>query len=266
MSKKYHINPKTGVPTICRAKKGKCPYQGAFGTDNHYDTYSEAQAVSLEYFRTKYNFLHWEGEEKMINHTLSQPYDEQLTEAIKGGLSSEIEKDADVHKVHEEIMNCKDSDKLMRIINGIEFPDMDWTKVGIALQNPNLPEEFMRRIVDYTDNFHIETVRLFIRNHAISGNVLISIGMSEDDDMLVRCLAFQSPAIGDDYAKYVLKNHREELTELPWLALVENKYLEEGVFDEFKQTQEYADTANLRKQLHEDLNRYPQWWIRYGIN
>ena len=150
-------------------------------------------------------------------------------------------------------------------INGIIF---EWIglKVSMNTKFSGEKQKNWRRIVDYTDNFHIETVRLFIRNHAISGNVLISIGMSEDDDMLVRCLAFQSPAIGDDYAKYVLKNHREELTELPWLALVENKYLEEGVFDEFKQTQEYADTANLRKQLHEDLNRYPQWWIRYGIN
>lgn len=38
----FHINSK-GVPAICKAKKGNCPFGGQSGTDNHFSTLEEAQ-------------------------------------------------------------------------------------------------------------------------------------------------------------------------------------------------------------------------------
>ena len=41
---KFHIN-KHGVPAPCKATKGNCPYGGATGNENHYDSLEEAQAT-----------------------------------------------------------------------------------------------------------------------------------------------------------------------------------------------------------------------------
>lgn len=40
---KFHIN-KHGVPSPCKATKGKCPLGGSDGNENHFDTVEEAQA------------------------------------------------------------------------------------------------------------------------------------------------------------------------------------------------------------------------------
>lgn len=45
MGQKYHIN-KNGVPAVCRAKEGNCPYGGESGSENHFDTIEEAQVAA----------------------------------------------------------------------------------------------------------------------------------------------------------------------------------------------------------------------------
>jgi len=38
----YHINSQ-GVPAVCKAKSGKCPFGGESGKDNHFDSFEDAQ-------------------------------------------------------------------------------------------------------------------------------------------------------------------------------------------------------------------------------
>lgn len=39
---KYHVNAK-GVPAICSARNGRCPYGGDTGSENHFESKEEAQ-------------------------------------------------------------------------------------------------------------------------------------------------------------------------------------------------------------------------------
>lgn len=42
---KFHIN-KNGVPSPCKASKGKCPLGGVDGTENHFDNFEEAEKTA----------------------------------------------------------------------------------------------------------------------------------------------------------------------------------------------------------------------------
>lgn len=53
---KFHINAK-GVPAPCRAAKGNCPYGGASGVENHYDSMEEAQVAADKQLKEKYGVL-----------------------------------------------------------------------------------------------------------------------------------------------------------------------------------------------------------------
>lgn len=44
MANKFHINPEEGTISLCRARKGKCPFGGASGEDNHFGSIKEAKA------------------------------------------------------------------------------------------------------------------------------------------------------------------------------------------------------------------------------
>lgn len=46
MATRYHVNPVTGEYGVCRAEKGKCPFGGATGDENHYATEEEARRAS----------------------------------------------------------------------------------------------------------------------------------------------------------------------------------------------------------------------------
>lgn len=46
MATRYHVNPKTGEYSICKAKTGKCPFGGTTGRENHFSTEAAARAVS----------------------------------------------------------------------------------------------------------------------------------------------------------------------------------------------------------------------------
>lgn len=50
---KYHINAK-GVPAICRAKQGRCPFGG---DGDHYDTPEEAQEAADQAFKDEFGYI-----------------------------------------------------------------------------------------------------------------------------------------------------------------------------------------------------------------
>lgn len=43
---RYHVNPHTGDYGVCHADKGKCPFGGPSGTENHYSNEAEAKRAS----------------------------------------------------------------------------------------------------------------------------------------------------------------------------------------------------------------------------
>lgn len=50
----HHVNTNTGEVSVCKAKKGGCPFGGESGTDNHYATNEEARAGSERLMEATY--------------------------------------------------------------------------------------------------------------------------------------------------------------------------------------------------------------------
>lgn len=50
----HHVNTNTGEVSVCKAKKGGCPFGGESGTDNHYSTPEEARAGSEKLMESTY--------------------------------------------------------------------------------------------------------------------------------------------------------------------------------------------------------------------
>lgn len=50
----HHVNTNTGEVSVCKAKKGGCPFGGESGTDNHYGTQEEARAGSEKLMEATY--------------------------------------------------------------------------------------------------------------------------------------------------------------------------------------------------------------------
>lgn len=60
---KYHINSK-GVPAICKAEKGNCPFGGA---NDHYDSPEQAQAAADKIMAETYEILPYSDSEPKIS-------------------------------------------------------------------------------------------------------------------------------------------------------------------------------------------------------
>lgn len=50
----HHVNTNTGEVSLCKAKKGGCPFGGESGTDNHYSTPEEARTGSEKLMEATY--------------------------------------------------------------------------------------------------------------------------------------------------------------------------------------------------------------------
>lgn len=50
----HHVNTNTGEVSLCKAKKGGCPFGGESGTDNHYSSPEEARTGSEKLMEATY--------------------------------------------------------------------------------------------------------------------------------------------------------------------------------------------------------------------
>ena len=66
LANKFHINSK-GVASACMAKKGKCPFGGSSGEENHYDSYEEAQAEADKKLESEYGILYQKEKGKTVD-------------------------------------------------------------------------------------------------------------------------------------------------------------------------------------------------------
>lgn len=128
----YHINPATGVPSVCRAEKGKCPF-GEKG--DHYPSFSEAQKAYDNNMKNVYGLLPTKELEEVIEKEIK----ERLTlkpDKLKEFMTLPITQRA------KEAYYTEDQDLLNGIIKG-EFDERSWSVTGPALQNKNISKDFL---------------------------------------------------------------------------------------------------------------------------
>lgn len=219
--RRYHINPKTGVPSICRAEQGKCPYGGKTGEQNHYDTYGEAQKKSQQYFEKLYNLLPNgipNNSKEIMNEVESKlKVNKEMADKLKSGTPFEVTK---------EIIQTTDENLIVGVIQGEVSNGSRWTLTSAALQNPNIPKKMLNEIVfDYPDSFESTTRKWAILNSSIKHEELLKIIEDENEDPEVRALAFRNPNIDKEYVENIIKKDPKKLEQLPHSMILysENK-------------------------------------------
>ena len=97
---KFHIN-KHGVPAPCKAEKGKCPYGGESGDENHFDTLEEAQAYADKMNAATHGYL--PGMNQSPQAVFEEIYEENGGVFI--GITSQPEDFGDNEQVRQEFVN-----------------------------------------------------------------------------------------------------------------------------------------------------------------
>lgn len=220
MSKvKYHVNPFTGVPSICRAKKGNCPYGGASGYDYHYDTFQEAQAAAQEYMESNYGLL-----------------------PVEEGFDAEIEEDpildaealARLPKASriQLLEHTNNEDFLMSVIERSNDASDDWDNLKAVYNNPNLPRDFVERVAKMPNEYTKETQRFMAHSPSMTHEDLMSfIDNTADADALI--IAYRNPNIDEEWMMSQIDGDVTRLTEPPLIGFLDNPNLPENVKAEF---------------------------------
>lgn len=256
--RRYHVNPATGAPGVCRNKDGNCPYSGRSGDENHYDTFGEAQLAS--------QVIHSQRQIELPCYDERQDeFDEQFEE-IKSVLETiqpaEEPFYADL-SVKYEITTSNDSELLKNIIEGKAYVQKEWESIGPALQNPNLPREFINKVLKYPEDYHRETVRWVASNGALTHDEILHI-VETSPDLYTRCLALRNPSLDESFAEDFVKNREDELAKLPWYSMLDNHTLDYlKLFKEYqiKTIMENIDTADMETAKINE--KYPEWKMMY---
>lgn len=229
MRNKYHVNPETGAPGLCRAKNGKCPYGGRSGVENHYSTFGEAQLAAQEMLVEKHGLLPSNKDERPEN------FDEQLRE-IKEMIDA-IQGKKDIDHVNLEVKyNIRTTDDtvlLQDIIEGKTYIQEGWIAIGPALQNPNLPRSIINGILRRPKEYHIETLRWLATNPALTHEEIMKL-VDTQEDLTVRSLALRNPSLKEEFAIDFVKNRKDELAKAPWYNMIDNSSLDyDKIFKEY---------------------------------
>lgn len=216
MSRRYHINPKLGIPSVCRAEKGKCPYGGASGNENHFDTFSEAQKRSQEIFEETYRILPSSVEDN--KDEIMQEIEQQRK--VKKDIIDKLPKSGEF-EITKAIMETDNEDVVMGVIEGEIYPNSNWTYTSVALQNPNISQKFLNEaLFHYPGEFDISTRRWLVLNRSLSHEDLLSIVENENEDMTMRAVAFRNPNISKEYVDNIIENDTERLEKLPYSMII----------------------------------------------
>lgn len=214
--RRYHINPVIGVPTICRAEFGKCPYEGESGHENHFDTYSEAQMRALEIF---------EETSSLLPSSLAEDKNEIMREIearkiVKEDIFNKLPKEDDF-KITKTLMYTDNEDVVMGVIEGELYGHGRWKYTSVALENPNISKVFLNEaLYDYPEEFDITTRRWLVFNRSLTHEDLVSIIENEEEDMIMRSNAFRNPNIDKNYVSDIIDNKPHLLEKLPYSMIV----------------------------------------------
>lgn len=221
MSKKYHLNPETGAPGICRAKNGNCPYGGNTGKENHFDTFGEAQIASQTLLSSKHGLLPASEFER------PEDFDEQLKEVkeLFNSIQNSNERKDNYTDIQYELRTTENVKLLQDVIDGNMYIRDDWETIGPALQNPNLPREFIDKVLNNPDEYHIETQRWIASNPALKHEDLMNL-VNNRKDMTTRALAMRNTSLDPDFARDFVKNRADELSKVPWYSMLDNQALD----------------------------------------
>lgn len=202
MTQKYHINKK-GVPSLCKATKGKCPFGGE---NSHYDSFAEAFAVE-EAARSLENGIlpSLKKKKDRKGNRITFAYSEESLRYVRSKLKrlarEDTEKDRYISRCSsvERITHFRGSEKTHHFVfdrkeraEGIEEEFGHAKKIGTYKVNHKTDENYRTQIVELFDNgkmkiYDSDTKRLittFIAHKQRTEVMLLKAGEIPEENFL----------------------------------------------------------------------------------
>lgn len=194
---KYHINPRTGVPSACYAKRGKCPYEK---NGPHYDTFGDAQAAAFDLMEQKYpifNDIKALDEDYEIIHPEELDLFRDIQYTLESENSYNFLEDLTDEEIKEELETTTDRQLLDSVLSRrilVESDNDDEVWVNAVARNPRFPKKWKDSVIAYPDNYNIEFVKSVIKNQDMTENELFTLAQGTISPNVQRT-ALSSPQI-----------------------------------------------------------------------
>lgn len=252
--KLYHISPNTGIPSICRATSGKCPFGGDSGGENHFNSFSEAQEAAQKRLEEMYDVLPKTSTEEI----------KEIVEEKRVLKADELKRfmSLGLHERAEEAFTTDNQDLLRGIING-EFDEFSFLVTGPALQNKNMPREIIQDIlIENPDSYSQETQLWAASNLGLSERDIGYIYINRQDNKEVQAVALQNRNVDPRLVSGVMKRRTlEELADLPYAAIYMNKKL--GYIRYVEETREEVTSMPKYSEVYERAQEISKTYIPF---
>lgn len=187
---RYHINPKTGLPAICRAKPGNCPYerQGA----PHFNSYDEADEYSVNQLMEEGRFIvsaeeqygtdaEWFEEMDSVQDRIAEEGYDYAMEEVWGAFNREKEVSDEVadfspEEIVEYLRGVPDEQLIEDVLEGKAFPHETSDRyVRAVAANPLFPEKYKEAMAYDPWSFDQEFIVECIENHQFNEDQLLDM-------------------------------------------------------------------------------------------
>lgn len=252
---RYHINPKTGMPSMCHASLGKCPYGGISGNDRHFGTYSMALAESQNALEDEHSLL--PSDVDSIGFGLStgewDTYEETMTEE-----EGYTERD-----MMRELLTTNDSKLLLDVIEGRKYAQDGWDNIAMALQNPNLPKETIEEMLFiHPGSYSKEAKRHLALNSGLTQDDLNEI-LQNDEDVVMHALAYRNMRFDQNVISDHLRNKKELLTKVPHYFMIENASTDKSEIDSWFDWVSANNVYIETNEIQAITLKYTDWMVNY---
>lgn len=189
MSMKYHINPNTGLPGVCYAKMGKCPY----GDDkSHYPTFGEAQSEAFE--RMSSQFPMFDKKEILREeHPIVDKKEERIVREIERTILYEREysylEDMTDREIVDELATTNDKALIEGVLSRrllVESDNDDDKYIIATTMNKNFPQGIVEDIIDNPDGYNEKFVRAVVDNQELSEHSLFGLAKKSKSPSIKR--------------------------------------------------------------------------------
>lgn len=187
---KYHVNPKTGVPNVCYATQGRCPYGGP---KSHYSSYEEAEAKAYEYMEEQFPIVEKKGYDfsEEEEYKILQEDESDLEEDIDYTLATEETyaylEDMDDDEVIEELETTKNVELLGAVLDRrvlLEGNNDDNKYIEAVIGNPNFPQRIKKDMLAYPSVYSNHFIANVIENQDFTENELFALVAKVDSPEL----------------------------------------------------------------------------------
>ncbi len=200
---KYHINPNTGVPSVCYANKGNCPYAAE---SKHYSTYEEAEMVSdklLEYKFPIFEQPQYDDPYDFDTYNATQQYADLINKFPDSSIVDEINNVLDIEDKYEFLNDMQDGDVveyiketddeefLSAVLNRqilVESDNDDNKYIEAIIENPNFPNDIKQDMIYNIEEYETSFILSVLKHQEFDEDSLFNMASNSSSEQVKKTI------------------------------------------------------------------------------